>query len=390
MKIIPVILPQDETAFIQVAVNIYTNDPEWIRPLDNDIRKIFDPKQNKAFQFGTAMRWILINNQGKGIGRIAAFVHEKYTNKGDDIPVGGMGFFECINDVAAACLLFDTAKAWLQEKGMQAMDGPINFGERDQWWGLMVDGFYEPIYGLNYHPPYYLSLFTQYGFEVFYHQLCWKMPLDNSGPQLDEKFYKTHARFVSKKGYEARMVTHKDLDKYARDFCKVYNKAWAIHEGNKEMSETNAIRLFRSMKPILDETIAWFAYYQDEPIAMWLNIPDINQLIKPLNGQFNWWSKLKFLYYKKMGRCKRIIGLIYGVIPAYQRTGVDYYLIVEAEKVFKSKNRYTEIELLWQGDFNPKILNVSKQLGGAQSRQLSTMRYLFDRTKPFQRHPILN
>ena len=49
-----------------------------------------------------------------------------------------MGFFECINDESVAFAMFDKCKAWLQERGMEAMDGPINFGERDRWWGLVV------------------------------------------------------------------------------------------------------------------------------------------------------------------------------------------------------------------------------------------------------------
>jgi hypothetical protein len=62
---------------------------------------------------------------------------------------------------------------------MEAMDGPINFGELDKWWELLVSGFHSPPYGLNFHPPYYLQLFENYGFEVFYHHICWR--LHNSG-----------------------------------------------------------------------------------------------------------------------------------------------------------------------------------------------------------------
>jgi len=120
-----------------------------------------------------------------------------------------------------------------------------------------------------------------------------------------------------------------------------------------------------------------------------MNIPDLNQIFKHLNGQFNWWAKLKFLYYKSTGACNRMVGIIYGIIPKFQGTGVDYYMIVEAEKTIKPMNRYNEIELLWQGDFNPKILNISKNLGARQSRRLATLRYQFDRSRPFKRHPIL-
>ncbi|HPA23429.1 MAG TPA: hypothetical protein PLU18_09300, partial [Ferruginibacter sp.] len=152
------ITPPTSKLFINVAVQLYQKDANWIRPLDKDINDIFDDKKNKAFRFGSLQRWVLQDNSGKLLGRIAAFVNSKYKNKGDEMPVGGMGFFECTNNQDAANLLLDTAKKWLQDKGMQAMDGPINFGERDKWWGLVTSGFQEPLYCMNYNPPYYRIL----------------------------------------------------------------------------------------------------------------------------------------------------------------------------------------------------------------------------------------
>src|SRR5690349_7880212 len=172
MQIVPVKDAKTQKQFLSLPVSIYKNDPNWIQPLDKDIEEVFDRNKNKAFRFGELERWILIDAQGKCIGRIAAFINKKYKNKGDDIPVGGTGFFECINDQQAANILFDTAKNWLQQKGMEAMDGPVNFGERDRWWGLVIDGFQPPLYCMNYNPPYYVDLFQHYGFRVFFEQHC--------------------------------------------------------------------------------------------------------------------------------------------------------------------------------------------------------------------------
>ena len=158
MQLIPVNDRATAQQFLQVAVELYKNDPKWIRPLDKDINEVFDAKKNKAFRFGEIERWILKDEEGKLIGRIASFINKKYKNKGDDVPVGGIGFFESINNQQATDLLLDNAKHWLLQKGMEAMDGPINFGERDKWWGLVTNGFDEPMYGMNYNPPYYQEL----------------------------------------------------------------------------------------------------------------------------------------------------------------------------------------------------------------------------------------
>ena len=381
---------QDDLEFLQVHVAINKDLPGWIRPLDKDILQVFDPAKNKYFRHGEVKRWILKQPDGKLIGRIAAFTNKRYKNKGDTFPVGGFGFFDCINDQQSANLLFDTAKEWLQQKGMKAMDGPINFGERDKWWGLLLKGFIPPLYNMNYNPPYYQQLFETYGFQIFYNQICWSMPIAGDKPQLQEKFYKAHAMYSKHKGFEVRQLRKKDLAVFVKDFCKIYNKAWASHQGNKDMRYDQALREFRAMKPVLDENLSWFTYYNGEPIAMWVSIPDLNQIFRHFNGRFNWFDKLKFLYYQYTGICDRFVGIIYGVVPEFQGSGVDYYMIVEAEKVIKNKTRYKEVELQWQGDFNPKMLNISKHLDGKESRLLATYRYLFDRTKPFHRHPILN
>ncbi|GEO05712.1 hypothetical protein AAE02nite_33760 [Adhaeribacter aerolatus] len=389
MVLVEVDNKQKEKVFLQVHITLNQNNPHWIRPLDKDVKAVFDPQKNKYFNHGEVQRWILINEAGQAIGRIAAFVNNRYKNKGDDVKVGGMGFFDCVNDQPAANLLFDTARAWLQHQGMEAMDGPINFGERDKWWGLLISGFQAPLYTMNYNPPYYQALFESYGFKNFYNQICWSLPVADETTQLQPKFYTAHQKFADNSAFKAAHLKKPQLNKFAADFSIVYNKAWAQHEGNKEIPVNQAIRLFKTMQPILDEKLIWFAYHQEEPIAMWINIPDINQLVKYLNGQFNLWAKLKFIILQRLGVCNRFVGLAFGIVPEFQGTGIDYFMIVEAEKVIKAKTRYKQVELQWQGDFNPKILNISQNLGAEQSRQLVTYRYLFDPLKPFHRHPVI-
>src|SRR5690606_38534386 len=184
---------------------LYKNDPNWIQPLDKDIKQVFDAAKNKAFRNGEINRWILQNVDGKTIGRIAAFTNKKYKNKGDDIPVGGMGFFECINDQSAADLLFYTAKNWLQTKGMEAMDGPINFGERDRWWGLVTKGFQPPLYCMNYNPPYYVDLFKNYGFQLFFDQICFGM---HPKKKLTDKIWERHDAVAEDPDFSARSEEH--------------------------------------------------------------------------------------------------------------------------------------------------------------------------------------
>ncbi|MEQ1797459.1 MAG: hypothetical protein ABL872_05875 [Lacibacter sp.] len=386
MKIEQVSNKQTEKDFLQAAVNIYKQDANWIRPLDKDIIQVFDPEKNKAFRHGEAIRWILQSDDGNLIGRVAAFINNRYKSKGDEVPVGGMGFFECINDQTAANLLFDTAKQWLQSKGMEAMDGPINFGERDRWWGLQVEGFQQPLYCMNYNLPYYQQLFENYGFKVFFNQHCYSLKVKD---KLEKRFYLHHDQLSKDPNYKAVHIKMNELEKFAKAFATVYNKAWAGHAGMKQMEERTAIRMFNAMKPVMDERICWYTYYKDEPIAIWLNMPDLNQWFKHLNGKLDMWGKLKFIWVKATKRNKKFTGIIFGIVPEFQRKGVDAFMIMEAAKVIQEPMLYDDYEMQWIGDFNPKMMNVAASLGTHISRKLITYRYIFDRTKEFKRHPVL-
>jgi len=383
MKIIVVETELLSKAFREMPLRIYKHDKNYIRPLNKDIDEVFDQSKNKFFRHGECERWLLQDENEHYIGRLAVFVNKKYPQ---DQATGGIGFFECDNNQDAANYLFDRAKEWLQARGMEAIDGPINFGERDRWWGLLVNGFDEPLYCMNYNPPYYQALFEAYGFQPYFHQLCFGM--DVTTP-LSAKMLKWHDVYANNPDFTVEYIKKDTIFKYAADFCTIYNKAWAKHGGGKTMELKQAKLLFSKMKPVIDEKITWFVYYKGEPIGMWVNIPDLNQYFKHFNGKFGWLQKLHFLYLKMTGACKRFVGVVYGIVPEWQGKGTDAYMIVECGKVVQPTMRYEKYEMQWIGDFNPKMVNLASNLEAHEVRRLTTYRYLFDRSIEFKRHPIL-
>src|ERR1700744_2611714 len=327
MQLIPVTDKTTAKQFIQVAVELYANDPNWIRPLDKDINEVFDKDKNKAFRFGEVERWIMKDADGKLTGRIAAFVSKKYKNKGDDVPVGGIGFFECINNQDAADLLLDNAKHWLLPRGMEALGGPVNFGERDKWWGIVTKGYDEPLYCMNYNPPYYVTLFENYGFRLFFKQVCFGM---HPKQPLKPKIFDRHAVFAKDPDFSSKTIKKNQLEKFAVDFTTVYNKAWAGHGGLKQLTKEQVLLMFKAMKPVIDERLIFFAYHKEDPIAIFVNLPDLNQWFKHLNGKFDLFHKLKFLWLQKFKPNKRFCGIVFGVVPEWQGKGIDAYIIGES------------------------------------------------------------
>ena len=139
----------------------------------------------------------------------------------------------------------------------------------------------------------------------------------------------------------------------------------------------------------MDEKIVWFAYYDKNPIAIFINLPDLNQWFKYLDGKFGLWQKLKFLWIKATRKNPRFVGIVFGIVPEWQGKGIDSYIIVEAAKIIQANLQYEEYEMQWIGDFNPKMIALAENLTPIRSRQLTTYRYYFDREKPFHRHPFL-
>ena len=385
MKLNEVISEKDKKDFLLLPLKIYKDDPNWIRPLDKDIVAVFDPAKNKFFRHGQCTRFLLKDDKGETIGRIAAFINEK-TSRKENQPTGGIGFFECINDHKAACILFDQCKRWLAERGMQAMDGPINFGERDSWWGLIVDGFTPPPYKMNFNKPYYRELFESYGFMTYFEQWCYSL---KALERPQSKFYERHAKIALDKDYHAEFLRKSQLDKYAEDFRTVYNKAWAKHGSGKELDSRQVKGFFKQMKPVIDEKVIWYVYYKNEPVAMWVNLPDINQLFAKFNGRFGLLEKLRFVWMLRRRRINKFIGLVFGIAPEHQGKGVDSFMIIEGANLIQKEKLYEDFEMQWIGDFNPKMVSIAENLGTYKSRVLKTYRYLFDRNAEFVRHPIL-
>jgi hypothetical protein len=371
--------------FLDTARIIYKNDPIWVCPLDREIEAIFDPSKNTYFSRGEADRFILEDDNYNLIGRIAVFIDRNLAWTYDQ-PTGGMGFFECINDKQAAFLLFNAAREWLIKRGMEAMDGPINFGETDKYWGLLVEGFSHPSFEVPYNPPYYRDLFESYGFRTYYKMEGFH--LDLSKPMSD-RFLKIAEWISLRPGYEFRHFNWREQKKFINDFVKVYNEAWASFKINFEPLEAEYINgVLRKAKMLIDEEFIWLAYYEGKPIAIFLMYPDLNQILKYLGGKLNLYTMVKFLYLKKMKTITRLKVLLMGVIPKYQGLGVESAFILNLLKVLKKKTHYQEAEFSWVADFNPKMRKIFVSVGGVPAKHYITFRYLFDRTKEFKRHPI--
>ncbi|MCP9237450.1 hypothetical protein [Lewinella sp. JB7] len=317
-----------------VLDTVYGSNPQYVYPLRSDIEGILS-KKNAAHSGDNLRRWVMTDGK-RPVGRIAAFVDTE-RNKQLDLPSGGIGFFESIEDAAVARELLTTAEDWLRSRGMQVVDGPINFGERDKFWGLLVRGWYRPIYQETYNPPYYRAFFEDNGYRP--HEQCLTMRgIVSEFP--GERLGKLAARVRERYGLYTKQIDRKNLKQGAEDFAQAYNAAFNHWPYFKPLTGDDIYPTFQQMKPIMDPHLTCIAYNKEgRPIGLAGLIPDINCFLDGVNGKLDLFGLPKFLYrlkFQKQPRnCK---GIAFGIAQDYQRQGV-YPLMVDA--MFQSGNRHT-------------------------------------------------
>ena len=325
----------DLQTFHAVLDEVYRGNEQYVYPLRADIEGILSEK-NPAYDGDNLRVWVVLEDEKRPVGRIAAFV-DKSRNEELSLPVGGLGFFEAIDDEQVAELLFSAAEDWLRDQGMHAVDGPINFGERDKFWGLLVRGWYRPIYQETYNPPYYQRMFESRGYQP--HEQCLTMRgVVSEFP--GERLGKLAGRVRERYGLYTKQINKGNLAQSAEDFAHAYNSAFNHWPYFKPLSGEDILPTFQQMKPIMDPHLTCLAYNKDdEPIGLAGLIPDINCFMKGVNGKMDWKGLPRFLwrlkFQKQPRNCK---GVAFGIVDKFQRMGV-YPLMVDA--MFQSGNRHT-------------------------------------------------
>ena len=385
-----VVTSNDAKVWLHLDREIYRDAPNWVCPLDSDIEKVFDPKHNHLFGNGEAIRWIALNNKGEAVGRIAAFYNCEQAKISDNM--GCCGFFESIDNQDVANLLFDAAREWLSERGLEGMDGPVNFGSRDSWWGLLVEGYeYQPLYGNNYHLPYYKVLFENYGFQNYFNQnsYVWRA----EGGVLSEIALEKAHRLLANPDYTIEDMSKTNLSVAAEQLRTIYNKAWALFTGVKRMTSEEAQKLMRTLKPIIDRNIIYFAYHKGEPVGFFVMVPDLNRIIGKFDGRFGIIEKLRLVWDLKVRKvCDRAFGIIFGITPEFQGKGIESAIMTHILETYIETgcSPYKSFEFAWIGDFNP-VMNrmIERYVCATKHKMHTTYRYLFDRTREFHRCPRL-
>lgn len=303
---------------------IYQDDPHWVPPLLGELEKVLDRGKHPFHKHAEAA-YFLARKNGEVVGRITASINHLY-NEFHETRIGNFGFFECIDDVDVARALLDTAEEWVAERGMTTVQGPMNFSTNEEFSspGLLIDGFdTPPVVMMSHNPRYYPALLEACGYGKAKDLLCYWV----DGDEIPERLVKSIARISKAQNVAIRTLELKDLDNEIERIKRIYNSAWERNWGFVPMTDAEFEYMAESVKPIIDPELVAIAEIDDEPVGFVLQLRDLNQAFRHMNGRMLPFGWAKFLWYRRKITRTRVLTL--GVVPEHRKKGIDASLILE-------------------------------------------------------------
>jgi len=339
---------RSESHWLNLPAKFYSRFPNKpMMPVD-DVKKIFDPARNSLLQKGKAMRWFAYDQYNFDAGRIAAFYLPGTT-------AGQIGFFECFTDRSVAHELFRTAITWLKDQGCSNIEGPVNFGEKDRFWGLMTMGFEtKGLYLDNFNPPYYKAFFDSFKFVPRDTIYTYRLQRSNIAiGKLSEV-----ADWSEKKiGYELRHFQWKEKEHLAVDLHSVYTASFNESKRISHLSPGDILCLIEQMRPLLNEKYCWIAYKDKVPIAFILFLQEP--------------------FFDPTKKKQKIIlkGFALAVIPSMRGKGIEAALCRALYQELKMEEKEFEIFLSGINACTTKMNSLIRKIGGEKFKVHQTFTY---------------
>jgi hypothetical protein len=349
----------DKLKFIKFPWKIHKGNPNWVPPMIFDVRNTLNTKKNPLYQHSKLELWLAYRGN-EIVGRIAAIVNDNH-NKFHKDKVGFWGYFECINDKEVSKALFDAAKEFLLENGMDTMRGPINPSTNDEI-GLLTNAFDKPaVMLMTYNPEYYISLVEDYGNEKV--KDLYAYVVRDSIIKDEKKMGKLErvSQIVLKReNLNIRKINLQDFDNEVSIIENIYNQAWVKNWGFVPMTDDEFRYLAKNLKAVVDRDFIYIAEFNGKPVAFSLALPDYNQVFIKMNGKLFPFGVFKLLSGRKKINGLRLITL--GIIPEYQKKGTEAVFILNTIKEGIAKG-FNMAEISWILEDNTPMVATAENLG---------------------------
>ena len=324
VEVRPVVSRKDLREFIELPFRLHSTSPQWVPPLRLERRLFLNRRRNAYFTHGEA-EYFLARRDGRVVGRVSAQIDRAF-NEFHQNAWGMFGFLELEDDAEVLAALLRAAEGWLRARGRDRMIGPMDFTMNDES-GVLVEGFdREPFIKQPWHPPYYQARCEEAGLEKAMDLLMWELAISDRSKILPVIF-ELNEQVGPKHGITLRKMSRRGLRRDMDRFAEVYNAAWSHNWGFSPYSKADLDYYTQEMQLVFDRNWFMVAEKDSETVGVAITVPDLNQVLRRMNGRilpFGWWH---FLRRRKI--VDRIRVGFLGVKPEYQHTGVAAALYVE-------------------------------------------------------------
>jgi GNAT superfamily N-acetyltransferase len=317
LEVAPVRTRGDRKEFVELPFRLHSNAEQWIPPLRLERRMFLSKRMNAYFKHADA-ELFLARRDGRVVGRISAQVDHAF-NDFHDNKWGMFGFLELEEDAEALTALLAAAEGWLRERGRDRMVGPMDFTMNDES-GVLIEGFErEPMIKQPWHPPYYQRLCAEAGLDKAVDLWMWELHIADREKVLPV-IWELADQLEEKHGITIRHMSRRRLRKDMDAFGEIWNEAWSRNWGFVPYSKEDLDHYAQEMQLVFDKHWFFVAEQEGKTVGVAITIPDVNQVLKRMNGKLLPLGWLRFLMKGRyMDRVR--VGFL-GVRPAYQHTGV--------------------------------------------------------------------
>lgn len=346
----------DLERFINLPWALYPRDSLWVPPLKSELRRLLTPGQHPFWEHAERELFLAVRG-GKPVGRIAAIVDHKY-NEYHREQMGIWGFFECAQDSAAAEALFSAATKWTSGKGMTFLRGPLNPSTNYEV-GMLLDGFdLPPMIMMPWNPPYYLDLVAESGFVK---EKDLQSMLLTHQALASTRIEKLANRIRRNNNITLRKGVRNEFDRELSIIKEIYLESWSNNWGFVPMSDGEFAEMGNQLRRLVEPDFVLFVDYENEPAGMVVILPDMNPILKKLNGKIGLTGIFKYLYYRR--KLHGLRGILFGIKQKYQRLGLPAIYFDHLNKFLRDQQQYTQFELGWTLEDNNNVNQFEIDVG---------------------------
>jgi hypothetical protein len=206
---------------------------------------------------------------------------------------------------------------------------------------------------------------TDYGLTKVKDLLCWEISVKD-GYQMPERIFRLTDNIARRYGIRIRQMNMKDYDREVQRIIDLSNESLLQNWGYSPATDNEGKALAHDMKPIIQPKGVLFAEDKTgRPVGFAIVLPDINSLLKGLNGRLFPFGFMKLL--RGIPGLKQYRMFALGVIPEYQGKAVDSLIYRSLYESLYSKDLWMEINYVLED--NMVMVNAINKIGARPSRR---------------------